>query len=860
MNVKKLFIDYFKNNGHEEYPSSSLIPNNDKSLLFVNSGMVQFKDIFLGNLKPSHKAIVTCQKCMRAGGKHNDLDNIGFTSRHHSFFEMLGNFSFGDYFKDEAIFFAWDFLINHLKLDKDRLYVSVHDSDQASKDIWINKIKIDSNKVLVLGDEDNFWQMGDTGPCGPCTEIYYDLGDEYEGVLPSLGDPKDRYIEIWNLVFTQYNKTEDGSLEELPQKCVDTGMGLERVQSIVEGYADNYDSSIFKSLSEFIESKIKINTKNIHIKKILLDHIRACCHLINDNVIPDRDGRGYVLRRILRRAIRHGYKLGATESFLMPILNSLAKNMQDAYPELLTNIKKIEKTTLQEEDKFFETIANGMSILEQEINLTKKNKSTILNGSVAFKLHDTFGFPIDLTADICREHDITIDQAGFDQDMAEQKNKAKNASQFKAKDSIVIDIDPTKFLAYTHNEEFSTIESIILNNEPAVEVSANNACNLVVKESPFYAESGGQVGDTGKIFNDQAEFIVHDTQKLPNGVILHIGELVRGQLKIKDPVLCQVDHIRRDSIKRNHSATHLLHKALKTVLGDHVEQKGSLVNELRTRFDFSHSSALSETEIQQVEQIVNNEILQNNPTSAEVMDLDKAKKSGAMMLFGEKYDDEVRVLTIGNSKELCGGTHVNATGDIGLFKILNESGISSGVRRIEATTGISLIQIIDKQNQLLNATAKELKTTKDDVAEKIKQVIDQVKTQEKTIAQLKQKITNASKNDLLGQIEVIDGTKVLSTSIDNMEIPQLRSLIDDLKNNIGSGIIILATINQGKINIAVGVTKDITNQFHAGKIAGQLANMVGGNGGGKPDMAMAGGQNINDLPEALIKIKKLLNS
>src|SRR5210317_1321075 len=865
--IRHIFLEFFKEKNHTIVSSSSLVPHNDPTLLFTNAGMNQFKDYFLGQQKPKFLRAATSQKCVRAGGKHNDLENVGYTARHHTFFEMLGNFSFGDYFKKEAIVFAWELLTEKFHIPANKLLVTVYHEDEEAFDIWKNNINLPHEKIIKIGDKsdkyisDNFWMIGDTGPCGPCSEIFYDHGADIPGGPPGSKDEDgDRFIEIWNLVFMQFNRNENGKMEELPKPSVDTGMGLERISAVLQSVHSNYEIDLFQNLIQDTAQTLKCQDLSHPSLKVIADHIRSIAFLINDGVQPSNDGRGYVLRRILRRAIRHGYKLGANQSFLIPILNSVAKHMNAAYPELLINIKKIEKTTLQEEEKFFETIANGMNILEHEIKLNKKNKSTIFNGSIAFKLHDTFGFPIDLTADICREHELIIDQVGFDQNMAEQKNKAKNASQFKAKESIVIDTDPTKFLAYTHDEEFSKIESIIQNNEPVDEVSANSLCNLVVKESPFYPESGGQVGDIGKIFNDQAEFVVHDTQKLPNGVILHIGELTRGQLKIKDRVLCQVDHVRRDSIKRNHSATHLLHKALKTVLGDHVEQKGSLVNELRTRFDFSHSSALSEVEIQHVEQIVNNEILQNNPTSAEVMALDVAKKSGAMMLFGEKYDDEVRVLTIGNSKELCGGTHVNATGDIGLFKILNESGISSGVRRIEATTGMSLIQIIEKQSQLLDATAKELKTTKDDVAEKIKQVIEQVKNQEKTIAQLKQKITNASKSQLLDQIEVIDGTKVLSTSIDSIEIPQLRILIDDLKNHIVTGIVILATINQGKINIAVGVTKDITNQFHAGKIAGQLANMVGGNGGGKPDMAMAGGQNINDLPEALIKIKKLLNS
>ena len=865
--IREIFLNFFKEKGHTVVSSSSLVPSDDPTLLFANAGMNQFKDFFLGYKKSKYTTATSSQKCVRAGGKHNDLENVGYTARHHTFFEMLGNFSFGDYFKLEAIQYAWELLTERFQIPPEKLLVTVYHEDTDAYGIWRDVVKIPTERIIKIPDKsekyisDNFWMMGDTGPCGPCSEIFYDHGTDITGGPPgSHNEDGDRFIEIWNLVFMQFNRNENGEMEELPKPSVDTGMGLERISAVLQSVHSNYEIDLFQKLIQDTAQALKCKDLSHPSLKVIADHVRSIAFLINDGIQPSNDGRGYVLRRILRRAIRHGYKLGANQSFLIPILNSVAKNMNDAYPELSVNIKKIEETTLQEEKNFFDTIASGMSILEQEIKLTKKNNSNILKGSVAFKLHDTYGFPIDLTADVCREQEIIIDQKGFDHDMDEQKNKAKSASQFKAKDSIVIDTDPTKFLAYTHTEEFSKIESIIINNEPADEVSAGSSCNLVVKESPFYAESGGQVGDTGKIINDQGEFAVHDTQKLANGVIIHLGQLTRGKFKINDPVLCQVDHVRRDSIKRNHSATHLLHKALKSVLGDHVEQKGSLVNELRMRFDFSHSAALSKKELQQVEQIVNKEILQNNPTNAEIMDLDKAKKSGATMLFGEKYDDEVRVVTIGNSKELCGGTHVNATGDIGLFKILNENGISSGVRRIEATSGITLIQIIEKQNQLLNQAAKELKTTKDDVAEKIKQVVDQLKNQEKTIAQLKQKITNDSKSELLKLIEVIEGTKVLSTSIDNIEIPQLRTLIDDLKNKIGSGIIILATINQNKVNIAVGVTQDITNQFHAGRIAGRLAKMVGGNGGGKPDMAMAGGQNIHDLPDALKKIKKQLNS
>ncbi|MFZ8988013.1 MAG: alanine--tRNA ligase, partial [Methylophilaceae bacterium] len=698
-------------------------------------------------------------------------------------------------------------------------------------------------------------------PCGPCSEIFFDHGSEIPGGPPgSKNEDGDRFIEIWNLVFMQFNRKEDGTMELLPKPSVDTGMGLERISAVLQSVHSNYEIDVFESLIKHAAKILGVKDHLLPSLKVIADHVRSITFLINDGVQPSNDGRGYVLRRIMRRAIRHGYKLGAQSPFLASIIQSVAENMNEAYPELSVNIKKIQAITAQEEDKFFETIANGMDLVDREIIRLKTEKLNQFDGEIAFKLHDTYGFPIDLTADICRENHITIDQKVFDQEMEKQKNQAKSANNFKASVQIKIDKEPTIFHGYSDIKTESSIEAIIVEENLVNEISGKQVCSLVVNNTPFYAESGGQVGDVGEIFNDQMTFTVSDTQKLPNGVVVHIGQIIQGHIGLSDKVTCVVNVKRRDSIKRNHSATHLLHKALKSVLGDHVEQKGSLVDEFKTRFDFSHSGQMTSEQLCKVESLVNEEILKNNSTQAEIMPIEVAKKSGAMMLFGEKYDDNVRVLTIGNSKELCGGTHVSATGDIGLFKIISENGISSGIRRIEATTGFNILELLNKQDSLLNLSAKELKTSKEELSIKIKQVVDQIKDQEKQINLLKQKISNDSKSDLINQVEIIKGNKVLIARLDAIETPQLRTLIDNLKDAIGSGIIILASTVDEKINIGVGITKDITNQYHAGKIASQIAEMVDGKGGGKPEMAMAGGHNIKQLPKALEHIKEILNT
>jgi alanyl-tRNA synthetase len=865
--IRHIFLEFFKEKNHTIVSSSSLVPHNDPTLLFTNAGMNQFKDYFLGQQKPKFLRAATSQKCVRAGGKHNDLENVGYTARHHTFFEMLGNFSFGDYFKKEAIIFAWELLTEKFHIPANKLLVTVYHEDEEAFDIWKNTINLPQEKIIKIGDKsdkyisDNFWMMGDTGPCGPCSEIFFDHGSEIPGGPPgSENEDGDRFIEIWNLVFMQFNRRQDGTMELLPKPSVDTGMGLERISAVLQSVHSNYEIDLFQSLIKNAAKTLGVKDHLLPSLKVIADHVRSITFLINDGVQPSNDGRGYVLRRIMRRAIRHGYKLGAQSPFLASIILGVAENMNEAYPELSVNIKKIQAITAQEEDRFFETIANGMDLVDREIIRLKTEKLNQFDGEIAFKLHDTYGFPIDLTADICRENQITIDQKVFDQEMEKQKNQAKSANNFKTTVQIKIDKDPTIFHGYSDIKTESSIEAIIVEENLVNEISGKQVCSLVVNNTPFYAESGGQVGDVGEIFNDQMTFTVSDTQKLPNGVVVHMGQITQGHIGLSDKVTCVVNVQRRDSIKRNHSATHLLHKALKSVLGDHVEQKGSLVDEFKTRFDFSHSGQMTSEQLCKVESLVNEEILKNNSTQAEIMPIEVAKKSGAMMLFGEKYDDNVRVLTIGNSKELCGGTHVSATGDIGLFKIISENGISSGVRRIEATTGFNILELLNKQDSLLNLSAKELKTSKEELSIKIKQVVDQIKGQEKQINLLKQKITNDSKSDLINQVEIIKGNKVLIARLDAIETPQLRTLIDNLKEGIGSGIIILASTVDEKINIGVGITKDITNQYHAGKIASQIAEMVDGKGGGKPEMAMAGGHNIKQLPKALEHIKEILNT
>jgi len=827
MNVKKEFINYFKKKGHTEYPSSPLIPYNDKSLLFVNSGMVQFKDIFLGNIKPKHKTIVTCQKCMRAGGKHNDLDNIGFTSRHHSFFEMLGNFSFGEYFKDDAIHYAWDFLVNYLKLDKDRMYVSVHESDNDSKKIWIEKINIDPSKVLVLGDADNFWQMGDTGPCGPCTEIYYDLGDQFEGELPTNGDPKDRYIEIWNLVFTQYNKKSDGTLEELPQKCVDTGMGLERVQAILEGFSDNYDSSLFQPLSRFISSKINLNTQSTHIKKILLDHIRACCHLINDNVIPDRDGRGYVLRRILRRSSRFLYKHNIKEPFLFMCADKVCNSSND-FPELKVNASKIIETIKSEEVKYLKTLGKGIDLINDHLET-----STQLDGETVFKLYDTYGFPYEITEEIANEKNIKIDKTGYENLMKEQKRNARSNKTFTDKSKINFETSHnTEFSGYDENNLLTEVLDIYYNDEKVTSATSIGDKYLVIlAKTSMYPEGGGQHCDIGTLYSKDCKLEVIDVQKV-NSTIIHQCKLISGNLSVGDTVTSSYDSNYRKNTASNHSSTHLLHYYLRRVLGNHVQQRGSSVTNEGFRFDFTHTKVITERELINIENLVQEEINLSSVTKKNILPYKKAIESGALAFFDEKYDDSVRVVNIGkDSMELCGGTHVSNTSEIGLFKIISQSSVANGVRRLECVTGQNAINYINNKISTLNDICQEFQTTPNDIVSKINSINDEVKLlRKKNTLYAKDYLTNLLKT--FDKVTLKDDIVYYIESIDNLDTSELRMLSDIIKSKNNKSLSFLIQSSKESVTCYISVSKNIISSYNAKNLSKELNKIFNGKGGG----------------------------
>lgn len=832
MNVKKLYIDYFKTKGHKHYPSSPLIPNNDKSLLFVNSGMVQFKDIFLGNIKPKDKAIVTCQKCMRAGGKHNDLDNIGFTSRHHSFFEMLGNFSFGEYFKDEAISFAWDFLTNVLKFDEKRLYVSVHDSDSESKQIWAEKIKIDPDRILVLGDEDNFWQMGETGPCGPCTEIYYDQGDGFDGVLPTVGDPKDRYIEIWNLVFTQYNKTSSGEMEELPQKCVDTGMGLERVQAIVEGFTDNYDSTIFQNLSQYIDSKISLNNDNLYIKKILLDHIRACCHLINDNVIPDREGRGYVLRRILRRSSRFVYKNNIKDPFLYQCAEVICTSSKD-FPELKTNLAKIVDTIKSEEQKYLKTLGKGIELIDDFL----KNKS-YLDAETIFMLYDTYGFPFEITQEIASEKNIMIDKDGYEKLMMNQKESARNKKAFTDKVSSNLDTThSTEFIGYDKNNIETSVVDIYHNDKKVKNVSDANVNYLVVlKETCLYPEGGGQISDVGSIHSDMCKLDVVDVQKI-NNTIYHQCKLVSGTLNVGDKVSSAYNEDHRKCVASNHSSTHLLHHYLRLTLGEHVQQRGSSVTEDGFRFDFTHTKPVTEKELMLIENSIQDEIHASTNTQKNILPFDKAIESGAIAFFEEKYSDNVRVVNIGKeSIELCGGTHVENTSEIGAIKIINQSSVANGIRRLECVTGQNAFRFINNKLKTLEFICEELKSTDDNVIDKITGLQNEVKAlKKKNVLYSKDFLTNLYKG--YSGINLKDNVICFIECNDNLDSNESRLLTDIIKSNHDKSLSFLLSKFKKNITCYICVSKNIISSYNAKNLSKQLNTKFNGKGGGNDTFA-----------------------
>ncbi len=975
--IRQAFLDFFASKGHAVVASSSLVPHGDPTLLFTNAGMNQFKDVFLGFDKRPYTRAASSQKCVRAGGKHNDLENVGYTARHHTFFEMLGNFSFGDYFKEDAISYAWELLTDVFKLPKDKLTVTVYAEDDEAYDIWHKKIGVPAERIIRIGDNkdaryasDNFWMMGDTGPCGPCTEIFYDHGDHHFGGPPGSPDEDgDRFIEIWNNVFMQFNRDEAGVMHKLPKPSVDTGMGLERISAVLQHVHANYEIDIFTALIAAAARETKTTDLNSPSLKVLADHIRACSFLIADGVIPGNEGRGYVLRRIIRRAIRHGYKLGSRAAFFYKIVPDLVTIMGEAYPELVTNKARIMDMLKLEEDRFFETIAIGMELLErsltneafilssmrkefdikriglerhgvvhetkeeyrfdailelnkgQEIaveflylgvkgiseldnkvsHLTNMLKvsgaekallivigdkpSTItkapsqvsnievrfyeqskldsirtLDGNVAFTLHDTYGFPLDLTADICRERDVSVDTVAFDAAMARQKDQARAAGKFKGAANVEYSGVSTDFKGYETLETTAKVLALYKNSTPVSRMDEGDQGIVVLDITPFYAESGGQIGDSGILKSDNGIFAVEDTQKIQAAVFGHHGVLKTGTLNVGDSVKANVDMTARADTMRNHSATHLMHKALRETLGEHVQQKGSLVDSDKTRFDFVHNAPMTDAEIAKVEAIVNAEILANAATQARVMDIESAQKTGALMLFGEKYGNEVRVLDIGSSRELCGGTHVSRTGDIGLFKIYAESGVAAGVRRVEATTGNGALKLINAQQTLINQLASDLKAPSSEITNKVAQLSDHAKSLEKELARLKSKLASSQGDDLTAQAVEINGVKVLAATLDGADANTLRETMDKLKDKLKTAAIVLASVNDGKVSLAAGVTQDLIAKLKAGDLVNHVASQVGGKGGGKPDMAMAGGTDASQLPQALASVKDWVSS
>ncbi|MBI0029761.1 alanine--tRNA ligase [Gilliamella sp. B14384G15] len=866
--IRQTFLDFFNSKGHEIVASSSLVPHNDPTLLFTNAGMNQFKDVFLGIEKRPYTRATTAQRCVRAGGKHNDLDNVGYTARHHTFFEMLGNFSFGDYFKHDAIHFAWELLTSEkwFNLPKEKLTVTVYETDDEAYAIWEKEIGIPKERIVRIGDNkgapyasDNFWQMGDTGPCGPCTEIFYDHGDHIWGGPP--GSPEedgDRFIEIWNIVFMQFNRHPDGTMEPLPKPSVDTGMGLERIAAVLQHVNSNYEIDLFKKLIH--DAAQIIQTKDLESKslRVIADHIRSCAFLISDGVLPSNEGRGYVLRRIIRRAVRHGHMLGAKGIFFYKLVKPLIDVMGSAAVELAKNQKIVEDALKIEEEQFLKTLERGLFLLDQEL---VKITDSVLPGDVAFKLYDTFGFPLDLTADVCREKNITIDEDGFNQCMEEQRKRARESSAFSVDYSNVIKLDDkTEFLGYQATEASGKVIAIFQNGKKVESANAGEEAIIILDKTPFYGESGGQIGDKGLLTSANAEFTVLDSQKYGKS-IGHIGNLVKGSLKVGDLVTAAIDVELRERIRRNHSATHLLQAALQQILGSHVHQKGSLVNDSYLRFDFSHNQSITQEQIVEIENLVNQQIRCNLPVDVELMPIDEARNKGAMALFGEKYEDIVRVLTMGDfSIELCGGTHVDRTGDIGLFKIISESSIASGVRRIEATSGQNAMDFIHHEANLLSQIAQLVKSDKSAVLVRVEQLLEQTKLLEKNIEQLKAQKASQQSAQLINQCEKINNKNLLIAKLDNVEAKVLRTMIDDLKNQLKTGVIILAAVNDDKINLAAGVTNDLINIVKAGELVSQLALKVGGKGGGRPDFAQAGGMDLLALPEALSSMKKEISN
>jgi alanyl-tRNA synthetase len=857
--IRDKFLKFYESKGHTIVRSSSLVPGNDPTLLFTNSGMVQFKDVFLGQDKRPYTRATTAQRSVRAGGKHNDLENVGYTARHHTFFEMLGNFSFGDYFKRDAIHYAWELLTSVYGLPKEKLWVTVYQEDDEAHAIWQNEVGVPAERIIRIGDNkgsryasDNFWQMADTGPCGPCTEIFYDHGAEIWGGPPgSAEEDGDRYIEIWNLVFMQFNKDEKGVLHPLPKPCVDTGMGLERIAAVLQHVHSNYEIDIFQQLIKAAARETGCADLANNSLKVIADHIRACSFLIVDGVIPGNEGRGYVLRRIIRRALRHGHKLGQTKPFFHKLVKDLVLEMGTAYPELTEAASRVEQVLLQEEERFGETLEHGMKILEAALASGSKK----LDGDTAFTLYDTFGFPLDLTADICRERNVELDEAGFDAAMAQQKATARAAGKFKMAAGIEYSGEKTKFVGYDTLVQQSRVVALYVEGSAVQKIEAGQEAIVVLDSTPFYAESGGQRGDAGVLESVSGTnvilFKVEDTQKIQADVFGHHGVLENGVLAIGDTLEAKVDQVVRARTIRNHSATHLMHKALREVLGSHVAQKGSLVDADKTRFDFSHNAPLTADEIAQVEAIVNREILANFATQAQVMSFDDAVKHGAMALFGEKYGDEVRVLNIGSSRELCGGTHVERTGDIGLFKIVTEGGVAAGIRRIEAVTGEGALALVQNLNRRLNEAAATLKAQPEELPQRIAQVQEHVKSLEKELATLKAKLASSQGDEMLSQAIDVEGIKVLAATLDGADVATLRQTMDKLKDKLKTAAIVLASVVDGKVSLIAGVTADATSKVKAGELVNFVAQQVGGKGGGRPDMAQAGGTDPAGLPAAL---------
>ena len=860
--IRQQFLDFFASKGHQIVSSSSLVPHEDPTLLFTNAGMNQFKDVFLGFDKRPYTRATTSQKCVRAGGKHNDLENVGYTARHHTFFEMLGNFSFGDYFKRDAIKYAWELLTEVYKLPKDKLTVTVYAEDDEAYDIWTKEIGVPAERVIRIGDNkgpryasDNFWMMGDTGPCGPCTEIFYDHGEKHWGGPPGSPDEDgDRFIEIWNNVFMQFNRDEAGVMHPLPKPSVDTGMGLERISAVLQGVHANYEIDLFQTLLKAAARETSDADMDSPSLKVLADHIRACSFLLADGVIPGNEGRGYVLRRIIRRAIRHGYKLGARAAFFHKMVPDLVAEMGAAYPELAQYQAKIVATLKQEEDRFFETIEHGMAIVESELKALRAGGDLIFNGDTAFKLHDTYGFPLDLTQDICREYGITVDAAAFDAAMARQKEQARAAGKFKMAANLDYDGPATTFHGYDQLEYKANVLALYKDGAAVNQLNEGEIGVVVLDNTPFYAESGGQVGDCGALQSVHGIFAVEDTQKIQATVFGHHGVVKTGMLTVGNAVTAKVDVPARQRIMRNHSATHLLHKALREVLGDHVQQKGSQVDPDKTRFDFVHNQPLSDEEIRRVESLVNAEVLANAATETRVLPIAEAQKLGAMMLFGEKYGDDVRVLDIGSSRELCGGTHVARTGDIGLFKITAEAGVAAGVRRVEAVTGDNALALVQRQQAMLDSAAAAFKAPVAEVPGKIVQVLDHVRALEKELARLKSKLASSQGDDLVAQAVDVKGARVLAAMLEGADVTGLRETIDKLKDKLKSAAIVLASVADGKVTLIAGVTADLTGKVKAGELVNLVAQQVGGKGGGRPDMAQAGGTQPENLPAALASV------